>query len=238
MCKVLLFMSLAILVICIITLMVSDKKKNITVNTGNTGNEQQAGSPQPGVTGNKNIVCLDAGHGGRDGGASNQDMTEKAHTLTIAALVKQYLEEQGITVIMTRESDTAVSLEERVAIANQSNACVLVSIHRNDYQSDPSVSGVEAWIAASGPQDARELAGCILNRLGSIRGLDNRGVKTGTMNNAGSNYYVNGHSKMASLILELGFITNDKDNEIIITQREAVAKAIAGGIMEYIQTLK
>lgn len=240
MCKGVLFMSLAILGICLAALCISDRKKSALADMAKkmaTAAPASESHQDGGFVRNKNIVCLDAGHGGKDGGASDGDMVEKTHTLTIATLVKRHLETQGIKVVMTRESDESVSLERRISIANNSNACALISIHRNDYQANSAVGGVEAWISADGPQDAKELARHVLKRLDALQGFDSRGVKTGTMNNAQSNYYVNEHSAMASLVLELGFITNDRDNEIIITRREAVAKAIADGILDYIKTL-
>ena len=250
-CRGLIIGSGVILVICIaMAIAGGSKKDNNEVKQGSTVVSNQTNSntqleTQPVATsaasnyGKKNIVCIDAGHGGSDGGAAANGVVEKDQDLMMAELVKQNLESAGITVILTRDSDTDVSLEQRVATANASEACLIVSIHRNTSEADKSASGVEAWIAANNPVDANQLATGIINKLTTdVSGFNNRGVKTGTMNNPKTNYYINGFTNMTSMILELGFITSDKDNDIIMSQRSACAKAISDGIIDYTKTLK
>lgn len=190
------------------------------------------------ATRNKKIVCIDAGHGGTDGGAQYTNYSEKDQTLVIAKLIQKELESQGITVVMTRTSDETVSLEKRSEIAKDANAGVLVSIHRNYYDSSTSVNGVEAWIHSTGPADAKSLATDILSQLKKINGINNRGIKTGTMASAKSNYYLNSDSPCTSCIIELGFITNTADNVLVTTNKSQCAKSIAQGIINYINELE
>ena len=83
-------------------------------------------------------VVIDAGHGGKDGGAVGvTGVKEKDICLEMALLLQKILVEKadiGITSLLTRSEDKFISLEERVAFANQSNADYFVSLHANSYQ--------------------------------------------------------------------------------------------------------
>ena len=189
-------------------------------------------------TSNNKIVCIDAGHGGTDGGAQYNGFSEKEQTLEISKLVQKELEAKGITVIMTRTSDATVSLEKRIEIAKTANAGILVSIHRNYYDTSSSVNGVEAWIHSSAPEDSKSLANSILTQLKKTNAVNNRGVKTGTMANENTNYYMNSDSPCTSCIIELGFITNNTDNALVTTNKAQCAKSIAQGIVNYMNELE
>ena len=81
---------------------------------------------------NKLIVCLDAGHGGKDNGSDYRLRYEKNDNLKITQAVAAYLaDKENIQVIMTRSDDTFLSLEERTSFSNQNNADYFVSLHRN-----------------------------------------------------------------------------------------------------------
>lgn len=186
---------------------------------------------------NNKIVCIDPGHGGTDAGAESGGSVEKDQTLAVATLVKQYLEAENIKVVMTRTTDAAVTAEKRVETAEAANAGILVSIHRNYYEGASSAKGAEAWIHTSSPSGAKLLANDILTQLVKTNGITNRGLKTGTIANANTNYAIN-QSKCTSCILELGFITNSSDNTFVTTNKSQCAKAIAQGIINYINEVE
>jgi len=75
--------------------------------------------------------CIDAGHGGSDPGASNGGLIEKDMTLISAKACAYALERCGQKVVLTRLTDAYVSIGERVALANQSKADAVISIHYN-----------------------------------------------------------------------------------------------------------
>jgi len=206
----------------------SESSNSATTETKPTGSDKS----------NSKIVCIDAGHGGTDGGAQYNGYSEKEQTLEIAKLVQKELESQGITVIMTRTSDDTVSLEKRMEIARTANAGTFISIHRNYYDTSSAVNGVEAWIHSSAPADANSLARDILTQLKKISGVNSRGVKSGTMTNVNTNYYLNSDSPCTSCIIELGFITNTTDNVLVTTNKNQCAKSIAQGIINYINELE
>ncbi len=90
-------------------------------------------------------IVLDPGHGGKDPGASAFGLKEKDIVLNIAKKLAPVLEEQtGAEVILTRESDVFISLEERTAIANTNEADLFISLHVNAHPS-PKVHGLETY---------------------------------------------------------------------------------------------
>ena len=90
----------------------------------------------------KNIVFIDPGHGGLDGGCNFKDLVEKDINLKIAIKLKNILEENGYTVLMTRSADIHLcqgkfskkeDLITRIDLINNSNADMFVSIHTNSF---------------------------------------------------------------------------------------------------------
>lgn len=99
-------------------------------------------------------IVVDAGHGGRDAGAVGPDgLTEKTVTLDIAQRVEALMVAQGFDVVLTRDEDETVSLQQRAFIANSLRGDLFVSIHLNALDS-PSVRGVETYYL--GPSDGDE----------------------------------------------------------------------------------
>ena len=90
-----------------------------------------------------NTVVIDAGHGGKDSGSLGPYDNEKVYTLKIAKLVRDILQRDGYRVVMTRESDVAVSLENRVRIANQFPEAIFLSIHFNS--GNARANGIETF---------------------------------------------------------------------------------------------
>ena len=183
-------------------------------------------------------VCIDAGHGGSDCGADYAGAYEKDETLLIARLVKRHLESVGVKVLMTRDADTYLGLDERVEICNNASCDVLVSIHRNLYEDDPSINGVETWIHHELPEDDVFLAEAITTRLDAIAGIKSRGVRGGSMTDSEEDYRLNRNTRCVSCLVELGFMSNANDNRLITEKSEETASAISDGIMEYLNSRK
>lgn len=171
-------------------------------------------------------VVIDPGHGGSDVGAEFNGRYEKDDNLALALLVNEKLREMGIESVMTRNKDKQISLEKRCRIANQRNAELFVSLHRN---SAVGAKGVEIWISSESPEKDSSLAGNILNSLNSVGISQNRGVKSGYARGEG-NYYVNSHTDMPSCLVELGFINSETDNSFFDEMLEEYAQAIAESI--------
>lgn len=90
-------------------------------------------------------IIIDAGHGGKDPGTSGRSgLKEKTVVLDIALKLRNILRDKGIKVIMTRDTDEFIALEDRAKIANKSNADLFISIHAN-YSRTRSVRGMEVY---------------------------------------------------------------------------------------------
>jgi len=99
-------------------------------------------------------IVLDAGHGGKDAGAVGRRLKLKERDLTLAITrkLKNILEDNGIKVIMTRDSDNFISLQERARIANSSGADLFVSIHVNASRVR-SMNGFECYYLSEATDD-------------------------------------------------------------------------------------
>ena len=90
-------------------------------------------------------VVIDAGHGGHDPGAHGNGITESELTLDVAQRLEKLLKGQpGIDVVMTRDTDVFIPLEERTAIANREGADLFLSIHANASR-NPQARGIETY---------------------------------------------------------------------------------------------
>lgn len=174
-------------------------------------------------------ICIDPGHGGGSSGAVLGNRYEKNDTLKLSLLVRDILTDRGYNVVMTRDSDSDVSLKERCKIANKARASLFVSIHRNS-SSSSSATGMEMWVHSSSPTDDTLLAQNILDCLDTIGISQNRGIHTGYRDGADKNYYINRNTKMPSVLAEIGFISNTNDNKDYDEKMEKYANAIADGI--------
>ncbi len=179
-------------------------------------------------------VCLDAGHGADDVGATSTGgaRLEKDDNLRLTLKVRDRLEEKGVKVVLTRGDDSDITLKERCKLANRKRCDFFLSLHRN---SSVSGTGFEAWIAKEPKGNEEETAEKLVAALSDISGLPNRGVKHGYRNSSGNNYYVNSNTNMPSILLEVGFVTNEEDNKSFDKSLDENAEAIADIIFESIQ---
>lgn len=185
-------------------------------------------------------VVLDAGHGGQDGGTAGNGVQEKVATLDLAGRIEQQLRQHGIRVRLTRHSDVYVELEDRCAIAAQSGAAALVSIHLNA-SSVRTVSGIETYFSSQrdplrpvrqpAVEDHRSelLAGSIQRRACQTTGAPDRGVRD-------SRLYVALHSACPAVLVECGYLTHAEEARRLRRDgyKDKLAVAIADGIRRYL----
>jgi N-acetylmuramoyl-L-alanine amidase len=211
-----------------IRLLVADKDIHNFIILGGTGSVAQVVSNELTAPLARLKIVVDAGHGGKDIGASGFGVYEKNVTLAIALKLQPKLEAAGAAVVMTRESDTYPTLDDRVNIANSQHANSFVSIHCNSSTS-PAPNGSETyWNSVySGPQ-SQALAQSIQNQLVNYMGTVNRGVKE-------DDFRVIKATTMPSVLVETGFISNALDNFKLDnpTYQENAAQAIYIGILNY-----
>lgn len=182
------------------------------------------------------VVCIDPGHGGNDVGCVGADDSyEKNDVLKLSQYIVHLLEQKGVKVITTRSTDVWVNLEDRPAFANEHNADLLLSLHRNNYEEDESVKGFEAWINSTDSDNSNELAGLIMAGLENAGISKNRGVKKGSQGSTSDNYAVNIGSRMPSVLLEMGFMSSPTDNQLFRSNTEQYAKVIVEAIIQWSQ---
>ncbi len=185
-------------------------------------------------TDGKRIVCIDPGHGGDDGGSTANGLKyEKDDALKLSLKLKTELENLGFTVYMTRTTDEWVDKPARADYANDVMSDLFISVHRNEYAADTSVKGFEAWVHSSKPADSIDIATRLLSAIERVGISRNRGVKFGSQSSETENYYPNSRSKCASVLLELGFMSNETDNQLYTNNMDAYAKEMAKEVLEW-----
>lgn len=177
-------------------------------------------------------VVVDAGHGGNDQGASFDGRLESEDNLRLALAVQRALQDRGITAVLTREGDTALTLEERVAAAEDAGADFFLSLHRNF--SDGAGYGTEVWTAEQCSARATQLAEAIRAGLTAVGVQRDRGVRAGSQSGTGD-YYVLAHTTMPAVLVEMGFVENEADNRLFDQHLEDYAAAIAQAVMDVSQ---
>ena len=173
-------------------------------------------------------IVIDPGHGGDDPGAvvTFSEKHEADHTLTTALLLKKELENLGATVILTRESDKSVSLENRAQLSNREKANAFISLH---FDSGPNsnASGTTGYYFTS---TSENLAQTVNKYIARNLTLKSQGTKF-------QNFLVLRENKQPSILLELGYLNNPDDNKLIESSeyQENIAKSIASALKEYFQ---
>lgn len=171
---------------------------------------------------NFRTVVVDAGHGGYDNGArGRQGLSEKMLTLDVARRLKPLLEARGYHVVMTRTTDVFIPLGGRTAISNSHSDAAFVSIHFN-CSPRRAADGVETYYY---DRRSAPFASNILREIATCYGSHSRGVKY-------ARFYVLHHNQRPATLLELGFVSNPKENAKLQDPRvrQLLAERIAAGI--------
>lgn len=182
-------------------------------------------------------VYLDAGHGGDDPGAiyTDQDGTiwrESNINLGVTLKVKEILEANNVKVVLTREEDETVELTTRGPRANEAETALFVSIHTNSIEGSKP-HGIETWgslelsATYAGVTD-KTLAQNIQKAVIKKTGAHDRGIKDTTT------LAVIRTTVMPSVLVEVGFISNTEERELMFTEeyRQKLAEGIAEGILK------
>jgi len=173
---------------------------------------------------NFRTVVIDPGHGGHDNGGQWGKVYEKHLALDTAVRLERTLRTMGYQTVMTRRSDYFVSLPQRVALANRYRNAIYVSIHFN-YTWKQQVSGLETFYYNKAGQ---RLAGYVQNSLVRQTRTVDRKAKF-------ARFYVIRNTKMPSILVEGGFVSNQAERNRMKSGyfREAIARGIAEGIQRY-----
>ncbi len=187
-------------------------------------------SPGPATHSGSLIVCIDPGHGGSDQGTSYQGRLESEDNLALALAVREAMEAQGITVVMTREDDTYISRADRAAIANNAGADFSLSLHRNA-SADGSGSGIEIWYSTAASAATVTWAARVEDALVAAGVSGSRGCHSGSQTNPYEDYDVCRLTRMPALLVEMGFLQNEEDNRLFDSQMEDYAEALTDAVL-------
>lgn len=171
-------------------------------------------------------VVIDPGHGGYDTGASYGGFEEKDINLIISEKLKKNLEDLGITVFLTRDDDSFLSLAERVDITNSIRPDVLISIHNNALVTSRGIRGVETYYWTT---QSHKLAFFIHRSI-----LDHLKIPDHFIRKA--KFYVIRHTSSPAVLAELGFLSNHEDRQLLTNTntQDQYAKGLAKAILKFL----
>lgn len=187
------------------------------------------------------VIIIDAGHGGRDGGAAADDGTlEKDLNLAVAKELRDLFEGAGYDTVMTRTEDVALGdensshkklgdLKARVELAKQYKNAIFISVHMNKFPV-PKYSGLCVYFAkktegsAALAEDVRMAVATYLQKENS------RQIK-----GAGSEIYVLDNAPCTAILVECGFLSNPSELALLKTEeyRKKVAACVFTATANY-----
>ena len=173
-------------------------------------------------------VFLNPGHapnGNPDPGACGYGLRECDVAKNVADLVAGYLTAAGVEVVGNLQSD---SLREVVSASNRVGADVFISIHCN--ACNGTANGTEVW-HYYGSDAGETLAQCIQNQIVDALETVDRGTKGAKLGVNG--LYVLSNTDAVAILVELAFIDHEGDAELLRSQQDEFARAIARGVTDY-----
>ena len=188
-------------------------------------------------------VIVDAGHGLPDGGAVGASGTvEQEINLKIAEKLHEVLEAKGITVIMTRETESGLSdlknasiremkiddMKKRMALMKKSGADLFLSIHINSYQNS-SAAGLRIFYSQNF-EEIKPLAESIQVRMSDVTG-----AKTSVVKAADKKLFLMKNPPIAAILIECGFLSNPAEEKNLCAEdyQARLAWAIADAVEKY-----
>ncbi|HYG52577.1 MAG TPA: N-acetylmuramoyl-L-alanine amidase [Flavobacteriales bacterium] len=174
----------------------------------------------------KKTIVIDAGHGGDDHGVAHNDLTEKELVHQIAEKIKSLNGGNNLDIILLREDDSYISLNDRVQKINSLKPDLLISLHIN-YSQDRHDHGISAFVSKSNIHYSSSLE----QAENMITALS--GGKLAKLEVKDANLYVLSHTTCPGLLLELGYMTNANDRNYLAS--EAGQAEIARKIVDCLQ---
>lgn len=190
------------------------QEEHVLLRTPEGGGQQLVGK----------TIVLDPGHGGHDSGSVGQQGTlEKDVTLqTVQAIKRELQRRTGAQVVVTREQDETVSLQQRIDVAGEKSADLYVSVHYDAFDTGEA----EGMTTYYYDDNNWQLANTMHEYLKQSLNMRDRGVHVG-------DYMVLRDNSRPSILLELGYISNHDDEKRMKSQafQEQAAKTIVDGII-------
>lgn len=214
------------------------------------------------------VLVLDPGHGGKDPGAINKKVFEKDIVLKLAKIIEKKAKKEfkDIRVVLTRDKDIFLPLEERAAIANKLDGDLFVSLHANSY-AGKKAEGIEIYHLDNRRDTYTDKLAMVENKLTNENSLLNTILVDMTMSfyindsmkfaetvgkkleldiqpfdmslrgyRKGALFYVLVGARMPSLLIEVGFLTNKEERKLL--QNEKYLETIADSMLNSIEKVK
>ena len=190
----------------------------------------------------KPVILLDPGHGGMDGGAVGiGGICEKDLNLDLAKKLAEKLTQEGITVILTRDTDTLLTYEgassakngdlrARLKMAEESEDCLFISLHMNKF-SDSSVKGITLYHSPNNPEGLK-LAEAIMAKVKeNLQPENKRPIKA-----ADSSLYILHRITRPAVLVECGFLSNAYEAALLADDgyRDRLAELLKDAIVGYV----
>lgn len=186
---------------------------------------------------------LQSAHGGSDPGKIGlNDLLEKDINLAITGKVKNWLEKESVTTVLTREEDKGLGttgdgskktedMQARVKMINETKPLLAVSIHQNSYE-DPEIHGAQVFYY-SHSKEGEAVAKILQESLREIDPENHRQAK------ANETYYLLRRTQVPTVIVECGFLTNPEEAEKLSGEeyQVQVAEMVAKGIIKCLEYL-
>ena len=187
------------------------------------------------------VIVIDPGHGGIDPGKVGEDnIIEKDINLQVALTLQKSLEEKGVTVVLTRTKDVGLysendinkkstDMKARCEIIAEASPDVVISIHQNSY-TDGSVCGAQVFYYTNS-EKGKLLGEDIQKQLVAIEGMNPRTAKTN------SEYYMLINTPSPTVIVECGFLSNEKEAKLLCSEeyQQKIADAISVGTIDFLK---
>ena len=192
--------------------------------------------------GKEKVIVIDAGHGGADPGMVGiGGLEEKGINLAVSMKLKESLEDQGFTVVMTRTEDQGLyqegarnkkvqDMQNRIEIVEKAKPLLAVSVHQNSY-TEESVKGPQVFYYESSAE-GQKLAVSIQNALNTELSVERPRKEKGN-----TSYFLLKKSPCVLNIVECGFLTNEKEAELLQTEeyQQKIVEAVTKGIVQYVR---
>lgn len=176
----------------------------------------------------KKVIVIDAGHGGKDFGATAGEVMEKEIVEKIAYKIKALNKDENIEIVLLREDDSFIDLKARVEKINSLKPNLVISLHVNNTKNE-TPNGVEAFVCKDNVflEESKKHAEGLVNEV-SNDNLVKRGVKEASL-------FILKSSNCPAVTLEVGFVSNVKNREYLISEKGQ--NEIASNVVKYINKL-
>ena len=161
----------------------------------------------------KKIIVIDAGHGGKDLGADMYGFQEKLITETISKKIKELNKDSNLQIVLLRDGDHFMELSERVSIINNLKPDLVVSLHVSSTLGDWKRDQVDAYISSKNEKFKQESTESAEKLLSNI---SNKSLIKGKVKEAP--FYIMKNSECPSVLLELGYLTNEKNRDYMTSE--------------------